>query len=348
MQRGQDGLRRERDAAVEEANQFREDVRFLTHETEKMLLELKEESEGKMHLQRELHRVQQELEGLRSVPAFSAIQQDKIQINTLRSLNEIIDRDKHQQNEQIQLLIREKEELLSNLDNKLREINSLFESKKLLERDNELLLREGQNMRFQIQDKDSIIQRLQFKLEREKTDRARGLSVHMSDTLNQSRVDRSLAGPPDRLARSGAKGAGKENAHPAAQAWPLEKQQTAPAGRLGAQAYGDPYAQAALSPDFLATRSDLLGRTGDQTSPLRVRGSSPGLRNAASDLPSPEPDPDASGLTISQAAAIKVRTGLSDLRTKLSQMKEQKEKAEREMLQELDEYHKRKALEENA
>jgi len=56
-------------------------------------------------------------------------------------------------------------------------------------------------------------------------------------------------------------------------------------------------------------------------------------------------DPDGEGLTISQAAALKVRTGLSDLRSKVSQMKLQKEKAEREMLRELDEYHKRKRLE---
>lgn len=53
-------------------------------------------------------------------------------------------------------------------------------------------------------------------------------------------------------------------------------------------------------------------------------------------------DPDGDGLSISIAAAMKVRNGLTDLRSKLNQMKQQKEKAEREMLLELNEYNKRK------
>ena len=118
----------------------------------------------------------------------------------------------------------------------------------------------------------------------------------------------------------------------------------------------DPYAHTALNPDFVPTRSDLMGKTFDQ---------SPGQPGYKSSLPmnygaSPAQvaadsqnagvgqgigDPDGEGLSISLAAAMKVRNGLTDLRSKLNQMKQQKEKAEREMLLELDEYNKRKLKE---
>ena len=64
LQREAAQSRRERDAAVEEAKQFRDDVKFLTHETETMLMELKEETEEKTRVERELRKAQRELEEL--------------------------------------------------------------------------------------------------------------------------------------------------------------------------------------------------------------------------------------------------------------------------------------------
>ena len=61
--------------------------------------------------------------------------------------------------------------------------------------ENEVLAREKQNLRFQIQERDSIIQRLEFKLEREQRDRARGVSNRVNDTLKNSRVNRSDKSP---------------------------------------------------------------------------------------------------------------------------------------------------------
>ena len=58
-----------------------------------------------------------------------------------------------------------------------------------------MLAREKQNLRFQVQDRDSMIQRLEFKLEREQRDRARGLSSHMNDTLTNSRVRQNARSP---------------------------------------------------------------------------------------------------------------------------------------------------------
>ena len=43
---------------------------------------------------------------------------------------------------------------------------------------------------------------------------------------------------------------------------------------------------------------------------------------------------------MSRKAAAKVRTGLTDLKSKLQAMKEKKEQAEAEMLRELEEYNK--------
>ena len=138
--------RREREAAVEEAQQFRDDVKFLTHETETMLMELKTEAEEKMRVERELRKAQRELEELQHAPHV----QDKIQINTLRSLNEIIDRDKQQLVEQIQGLLQEKNELMNSLDARIGEGTAMHEARQAVERDNEMLVKERQNLRYQI------------------------------------------------------------------------------------------------------------------------------------------------------------------------------------------------------
>lgn len=51
---------------------------------------------------------------------------------------------------------------------------------------------------------------------------------------------------------------------------------------------------------------------------------------------------DSNFLKASTSAALKVKNGLSELKSKLSKMKEEKEKAEKEMLEELELYNKRK------
>mmetsp|Transcript_2301 Transcript_2301/g.3939 ORF Transcript_2301/g.3939 Transcript_2301/m.3939 type:complete len:80 (+) Transcript_2301:194-433(+) len=53
------------------------------------------------------------------------------------------------------------------------------------------------------------------------------------------------------------------------------------------------------------------------------------------------PQTDSKGVNMGQMAAQKVKSGLNDLKSKLSQMKEQKERAEAEMLKELEEYNRR-------
>ena len=68
LRRELEKCRRERDAAVTEAQQFREDVRFLTRETETMLMELKEENEAKVRVERELHKAERALEDMQHAP----------------------------------------------------------------------------------------------------------------------------------------------------------------------------------------------------------------------------------------------------------------------------------------
>lgn len=49
-------------------------------------------------------------------------------------------------------------------------------------------------------------------------------------------------------------------------------------------------------------------------------------------------NPNAEGLSASQKTAAKVKNGLNDVKGKMQQMKEKKERAEKEMLRELEEY----------
>lgn len=162
----------------------------------------------------------------------------------------------------------------------------------------------------------------------------------MNETLKNSMVQRNGQSPSSPGGRSD-----RENVPP--HQFPIKEAKLA---------HGeDPYVYPAHNPDFVATRPDLIGRT-DLSPPLPANGT--GLPHHFGGSPakitggSPPVgigqgigDPDGDGLSISQAAALKVRSGLSDLRSKLSHMKQQKEKAEREMLKELDEYHRRKRLE---
>jgi len=46
------------------------------------------------------------------------------------------------------------------------------------------------------------------------------------------------------------------------------------------------------------------------------------------------------GVSVSMKAAAKVKSGLSEMRTKMKAMKDQKDKAEAEMLRELSDYNK--------
>lgn len=69
--------------------------------------------------------------------------------------------------------------------------------------------------------------------------------------------------------------------------------------------------------------------------------------NPLATFKSPEPPAKAAdttiqeheNLTVSQKAVARVRTGLTDLKGKLAAMKEKKEQAEAQMLQELAEYN---------
>lgn len=100
-----------------------------------------------------------------------------------------------QLNDQVQCLLKEKNDLILSLEDRQRENNALNDAKQALQAENEMLVREQQNLRFQVQDRDSLIQRLEFKLEREQRDRARGLSNHVNETLKNSRVNRGGKSP---------------------------------------------------------------------------------------------------------------------------------------------------------
>ena len=77
-------------------------------------MELKEETEAKARVERELREMQRKMAGMLPAPLVH----EKAHIDTLRSLNEIMDRDKKQLTDQVQLLFKEKQDLINTLEDR--------------------------------------------------------------------------------------------------------------------------------------------------------------------------------------------------------------------------------------
>jgi len=97
---------------------------------------------------------------------------DTKEIGVLRQIKSINDRDNDQLKAQNDQLIREKADLIEENEKKLREIQVIYKEKNDQMQENFRLIEETQNMRFMIQDKDSLIKRLEFKLARGTKDEA--------------------------------------------------------------------------------------------------------------------------------------------------------------------------------
>ena len=80
---------------------------------------------------------------------------DQRELYELRSLKTINERDIEQLKKQTQDLMRDKDNLIDDLDAKLLEIQNMYNEKKDLLAQNFKMVDEIQNMRFMIQDKES-------------------------------------------------------------------------------------------------------------------------------------------------------------------------------------------------
>lgn len=105
-------------------------MRFLTSESEKLLQEVKEENEQRKLIELDFHSAHRELDELKMyLSQITNLNEDKLQINSLNDINQILDRDKCLQAEQIQNLYKQKDELISNIDEKLMEIKFIKDQK---------------------------------------------------------------------------------------------------------------------------------------------------------------------------------------------------------------------------
>lgn len=87
---------------------------------------------------------------------------DQRELYELRHLKSIHERDVELLKKQTQDLMRDKDNLIDDLDGKLLEIQNMYNEKKDLLSQNFKLVEEVQNMRFMIQEKESQIVRLNF------------------------------------------------------------------------------------------------------------------------------------------------------------------------------------------
>ena len=189
-------------------------------------------------------------------------------------------------------------------------------------------------MRFMLQDKESLIHRLEFKLDREINDKGGKVGNGINNTFDNSKVvgnesispvkdqsrGRSIEPQPSHISR-----ANKENSSPA------------DIRRMNQPSYQKP------EPQSDNRASDPLGVSmKSQQNPFGpvANGNSFKSPAPANNLNTSTQDAGANDLTVSQKAAAKVRNGLSDLKGKLAEMKQKKEQAEAEMLKELEEYNK--------
>ena len=189
---------------------------------------------------------------------------------------------------------------MTELDLKLIEIQNLYQEKKDIMSENFRMAQEVQNMRFMLQDRQSLISRLQFKLEQSNNDRSNDVQDGLSN--NMSRMDRSISPqpPPNRSTN-------KENLSPS----PMKQNIRPPQS-------------------ILKTKSDVMDLTPSPNIGRKSDNSGSIIRGEKRD----------GGPSASQKAAEKVRNGLTDLKSKMQAMKEKKEQAEREMLAELEAYQK--------
>ena len=78
--------------------------------------------------------------------------------------------------------------MVEEVEKKLLDMHKLYDEKRLLIQENGSLKEECQNMRFMLQDKESLIHRLEFKLDREIKDKGGRNENGINNTFNTSKV----------------------------------------------------------------------------------------------------------------------------------------------------------------
>ena len=112
------------------------------------------------------------------------MEHDQREICTLRDLKEIVDRDKAMLQGQVNQLLREKDDLIAQIDSSSVDIKTVFKEKQDIQGENFRLNEEIQNMRFMIQDKESLIKRLEFKLNRAQNDQGTNVIRDYNDQID--------------------------------------------------------------------------------------------------------------------------------------------------------------------
>ena len=131
--------------------------------------------------------VQEELATLKASipPGFYT---DVAEIGALRDLNLISEKDIISLQHHNASLARQNAAMVEEAEKKLLDIHKLYDEKRLLLQENAQLKEECQNMRFMLQDKESLIHRLEFKLDREIREKGGKVDNGINNTFNTSKV----------------------------------------------------------------------------------------------------------------------------------------------------------------
>jgi len=139
-------LNKDKQMAEQETAQFRNDVAFLTQEAERLLKEVQEQNQARLFAEEKLRLLSGDFESLqKDIPPF---QVDAKEIGVLRELKRINDRDNLLLRDQNEKLLKEKRDIMDDMENKLLELQKVYAEKKDLMSENFRLEDEIQNMRF--------------------------------------------------------------------------------------------------------------------------------------------------------------------------------------------------------